>query len=611
MRYLDINLEKLKENNEYLYNKIKKIIKKGEYDFNKFEILNTKNGQKTIEIENDEKKIRLNSLYNPDREAIHWLEKINFKNLDAPILMFGIGNGIFIRKILSKLSEESDVFLYEPDISLFIFCLIKFDMTDIFSDRRVNIFIEEVNYDKFYDTLEIKIGAIMLNTQIVCSHPEMEALYPKQSLKFVNDIKKIFTQREWDYNNIVVLAEASVENTLKNLHFIKESNYVTDFEDIIPKDIPFIIVAAGPSLDKNVVELKKAVGKSFILATDRAVKTLLENDIDFDAVITLDATKGLEYMGGDIKKIKKYPIFAGIDAKNEVLETIEGRKIFILSTNFLPVLYNKHNINMKIYKIGGSVATAAFNVARAIGMKNVILVGQDLAYLGDSTHAGGIADCSNNNQLTTYVEGIDGKKIKTRQDWVLFLKWFEKAIEEEKDKIRVIDATEGGAKIEGTEIMKLSVAIERFCDREYDFKRKLRKVKPTFSREQYLDVKCDLMHMKDEIEIIKRCVSKGIDATDTLYKLVDSEEKNNDKKYECSQIIKNMNDIIEKQLVYILINMYIKKYTDRVMRGVNCIFEDENENMKNTCFISKHVYKCIEYTLERLEKILDDSLETI
>lgn len=51
------------------------------------------------------------------------------------------------------------------------------------------------------------------------------------------------------------------------------------------------MVAAGPSLNKNIQVLKKAKNRLFILAVDTAVKPLIKAGIKPDAFITIDAKK--------------------------------------------------------------------------------------------------------------------------------------------------------------------------------------------------------------------------------------------------------------------------------------------------------------------------------
>lgn len=63
---------------------------------------------------------------------------------------------------------------------------------------------------------------------------------------------------------------------------------VGQLDGTIPNTIPAIVVSAGPSLNNNIMELKKAVGKAFIIAVDTAVKPLVKAGIIPDMFAMLD-----------------------------------------------------------------------------------------------------------------------------------------------------------------------------------------------------------------------------------------------------------------------------------------------------------------------------------
>lgn len=587
------NMNCLKDKRKQLHEKLVEIINNKEYDFSRFNSIETKNGQKTVEIINDEKTVRLNSIYNPQIEAKKWADSFDFNNLDTPVVMFGLANGIFARAILSRMNKDSFAIIVEPDISLFIYCLYEFDMCDIFSNLDVVILIDQINFDKLAEALNRNIDVKLLNIQVVCTHPKMDAIYTDKCLEFIKKIKERFAKSVSDLLTNIILSDKVLDNLFKNFCFIKDSNCVADMIGVIPENIPFIITAAGPSLDKNVDELKKAEGKAFIMATDRSVGTLVKHNINFDAIITLDAVKTIDFLGDEPEKFSHYPIFAGIDSNNGILENNKSRKIWTITSDFWLSLCDKHQLNTTVYSIGGSVATAAFNVARLIGSKKIILVGQDLAYDGEVSHTGNVKEKIMYNNYSGLIEGIHGEKLKTRSDWVKFRNWFEQSITEMGEEIEVIDATEGGAKIQGTTILTLRETIEKYCKEEFDFKTVINNLEPTFSGQFYLDFKQDILYLENELNTIKRCAEKGIKASDNMLNMCENKNRSIEKEKEYCETIKEMNQIIEEQLIYKVIEQYISKNVNLVMRGVNMLTDDEEENLIDTCRISKFVYQRI------------------
>ena len=120
MEYLEKNLEKLRKYRKYFYEKLIDIMQKGDLKYDRFNILTTRDGDKTIEIAVGNERHRLNSLYSPKKEAERWADKYKFNNINTSVVMFGIANGVFARAILDKLKKDAVFFLVEPDVSLFV-----------------------------------------------------------------------------------------------------------------------------------------------------------------------------------------------------------------------------------------------------------------------------------------------------------------------------------------------------------------------------------------------------------------------------------------------------------------------------------------------------------
>ena len=55
------------------------------------------------------------------------------------------------------------------------------------------------------------------------------------------------------------------------------------------QDVPVIIVAAGPSLNKNIDVLKKAEGKALIIVVDAALRAVYAHHVKANLGISLDA----------------------------------------------------------------------------------------------------------------------------------------------------------------------------------------------------------------------------------------------------------------------------------------------------------------------------------
>ncbi|QIB27503.1 motility associated factor glycosyltransferase family protein [Caloranaerobacter azorensis] len=151
----------------------------------------------------------------------------------------------------------------------------------------------------------------------------------------------------------------------------------------------------------------------------------------------------------------------------------------------------------------------SLSLADYMGCNPIILIGQDLAYTDGKIHAQNSTyefDGNNENlgKDLIEIEDIYGNKVYTSKVWLSFLRWFELYIRENPEK-EYIDATEGGAKIKGTNIMTLNEAIEKYCTEEINIAERLKNIdssnselveKITYSLRKLQELKKGLIKVK-------------------------------------------------------------------------------------------------------------------
>ena len=592
-----------------LYQIIKEKLENDKYDCSYIEEVDSRDGHKSLCINKDGKNIRLNSLYRPIQEADKWIEQFNFNNINVSVVMFGMGNGIFVRKIIERLKEDSVLFISEPSIDIFIYNLKNQDISDIISDSRILIFIGGINECELFESMRKRVHWSMLPTQIVCNHPVYDKLYIEQYRDFLIDIRKMNDLESTNRNTEAYMAHETILNVLRNMHFIKESNYIRDFLEDIPRDIPAIIVSAGPSLDKNIDELKRAEGKAFILATDTSIKYLLAHDIKFDAAITIDPKKSPKHM--EDSRCADVPVFCALECRNEILEKNTGRKIWFSGTYFMKNLYSKYHKYFPEQNVGGSVATSAFNVCDFLGFKTIVFIGQDLAYSGEKTHAGGVKKRVQFEESNIeYVEGINGEKVRSRYDWIIYRDWFEENIKNLED-VEVIDATEGGALIKGTKIMRLSEVIDNYCNKEISFRTIVENKPYTFNDDEYLEVQKDVIHLGREFKNIKDRAIEGKKAVVSFTNLIKSGNKSQNKENKYLKIIKKANNFIEKQPADELLDEYMSPEVAESLIDINKLTDDEDQNMLDTLKVTGIVYDALVKAVDELKDEMDKMLASV
>lgn len=608
MNFYDSNLDVIKNKRTGLYNGITSYKKENENNNIQITSIPTKDGNNTISLLLDNQQYRLNSIYQPVKEAQKWASALNYHNIDTVTSMYGLGNGFFLRELLNIKHDSDKVIVYEPCLEIFLHVLEFYDISDILSNEKVTIAVVGLNEDEFKNELDKSVSWSNVETQIICMHPQYEKIFLEGVKTFLTIINENNNSTLINRNTVAYFSRDVIENTLKNLPFIKDSNTVLDLVGVIPQDVPAIIVSAGPSLDKNLDLLKQAKGKAVIIATDTAMRFLFARNIIPDFCVTLDAMKPESYM--DDPRYMEVPLFTKVESNWRILRNHKARKIFYNCQEYMNKLYDKVGKPISYYQSGGSVATGALSICAALKFKTIVFIGQDLAYQGDRTHAGTLTDrIRGEEDGVRYVEGIYGDKVKTRHDWYLYLKWFEHAIGEIKSFSTVIDATEGGALIHGTVIMTLQEVIDQYCTKSVDCGEIIENKPKTLSDEE---VKLIYSYMQEgirEFESVYKLSQRAKTLCEQILNKLRNNKEFNAKEAKKAQELGTINASIEQSMVYTLINEYVAELTMHVLRDIYKLSDNEEEDRINTFKKAKSFYEAIISAVLAIKPMLEESVD--
>ncbi|EAK0368722.1 motility associated factor glycosyltransferase family protein, partial [Campylobacter jejuni] len=213
-----------------------------------------------------------------------------------------------------------------------------------------------------------------------------------------------------------------------------------------------IIVSTGPSLTKQLPLLKKYANKATIFCADSSYPILAKHNIKPDYVCMLERTElTAEFFNHDFGEFDKDIIFicAGV-VHPKAIEYLKGRNLVITQK----VLDFSQYTNFKEFchaAVGFSVAHMLAYLATYLNHKNIILIGQDLAYAKNgNSHPDDYQNSANyESQMYEHIltKAYGGKEeVKTHAMWLLFKNWFEKDIIPNTIKmgITTYNCTEGG-----------------------------------------------------------------------------------------------------------------------------------------------------------------------
>lgn len=575
--------------------------------------------RKVLYAVQEDKQFQLDSLYDSDYLLETWYKGLQVRSYKSKVVMFGFGNGMYVKTLFRNFKKEIEIIVYEPSIEVFRKVLGEFDCSHILEDDRVHIVVGSKSELNYADTLFQFIDIRDIEDLIFEDYLNYPMLFPEEKEKF---------HRKLELTCQTVLASQDVMgrfglryyiNTTMNFKSFSESKSLQGLWELLPKDIPAIIVSAGPSLDKNVLELKKAKGHSFIIATDTALKVLLANDIIPDIFITVDGQKSLLHF--DIEKVQKIPMICNLQSRFEILEGHKAAKFFVHDMNpHVQEFLGREDILLPVTASGGSVANEAFSIAQMLELSTIIFVGQDLAYTGNRTHAiqTKYGDTRPDFDIVekAEIEGVDGNPVLSCLEFVIYLEWFENRIAQHPE-IKVIDATEGGAKIHGTEIMTLTEAIQKECKREIDVEEIINKVPNFFTEKQRNDFIDYLYENPERMKNMRRLVKKSILDYDKMILL--ATKNNKEALSEMKRLMKQIKQttaMIEQDTSFCYTQHLLQENTTEILTNIYQQDEGGKAEIINVCEMGKAYLNLIDKKLEylipdfkigRLEKIFKRS----
>ena len=515
-------------------------------------------------VKKDGRSLYLSGKYCPEGMAEFYAQNIELKEYGTVVYIVGFADGRVIRQILNRMKEMKGVciVIYEPSLDIFVHVMQHYELSDLFQDEKVNLFIKGVNDKEMPSSFPSFIDISNMSKVIPYIMKNYEELFYEEVKEGITILERYILSVQVGWNTRMFFSDNAVNNIIKNSKYLYNHYSINALFNQLPKGVPVIIIAAGPSLDKNIELIKKTKGKACIIACDTALKPLLKRNIVPDFFVVIDPGKAKELF--DDERIKDIPMISGINIPDYVMQMHKGRKFFYYDTVFIAGLLKevfgeelvKHPMSQ--LATGGSVATTAFSAARKMGAETIILVGQDLAYSGGRAHVSGAfndsqeVDVQKNDYIM--VESVNGEMLPTRLDFKMYLEWFEEQIQE-CDKLTVIDATEGGALIHGSKVMSLDETINTYCNTCFEIEVFLQDMKKHFSdveRKRTLEFfKSIPMHL----EQLKIKIAKEKEYYDKIEKISKKDSIPVKELKKVMKKIKNLNEEFEKDtLLYMIMD---------------------------------------------------------
>lgn len=404
----------------------------------------------------------------PVKDVRQQLEALKLKNTRLAVFL-GLGLGYQVLHFAQNLAKEQNtnyLLIIEKDLQIFKAALKSVDIVPLLENPGIQFmvgFSEESLYPELRNYLAENSRFMLLTAMKPVYHPSALILHKDYYLNALKQLRESGTHQVLNFGNDPHDSLIGVENMLRNIEEIVFNPGINLLYHKF-KGKPAVVVATGPSLNKNKHLLQGLEGRALIICVDASLKILLEMGVKPHLVTSLERVPAvLKLIAGVKKEEVENVYFAACPVIcHEVYQAYPGPRI-IVYRNFDH--FKWLGIERGILNIQLSAGNMAFKVAEALGCDPIVLIGQDLAFSRDGdTHARGTAlgekqDYVFNDNILE-VMGNDGRPIRTTSTWYSFLKAYE--VDLAAYKGRCINSTEGGAYINATEVMPFREAIESY-----------------------------------------------------------------------------------------------------------------------------------------------------
>ncbi|ECL9513903.1 6-hydroxymethylpterin diphosphokinase MptE-like protein [Campylobacter jejuni] len=385
------------------------------------------------------------------------------------VCIYGIGNALLIKN-LSK--HYKHLFVFESEIELFILALSTIDLSEELKVYKVVLF------DCVAKDLEIQIAMIFdqqsileylsLYEMFISSHYYLK--YYETSILSLNELcikSASVAIRNADITCFLPLLThgqflQNIPSMLESIPFQRILNERKNkFENAI-------VVSAGPSLAKQLSLLKAYQDKAVIFCADGALSMLEKKGIVPDYVTNLDFTDlAMKFFQNKENKTSLNVLSCATHLS--LVHFLDNKSVVLRDDP----LYQRFNLNDFGYiDTGTHVSHFSYTLALALGFKNVIMIGQDLAFDEEgNSHSKGF----DFGEKFSGEENIDKLKVPAyagKGEVLTHITWNDYRIKLEylfacnDQKAKFYNATEGGARINFTEELSFKECCEKLLTKE-------------------------------------------------------------------------------------------------------------------------------------------------
>lgn len=431
----------------------------------KYEVINGRRGYPTLRITEADKEYFIHSQYDPWREAQQLIEKYAEAIEQAEhIIFYGVGLGYHVKyvaenyptKLLTTYEPLKEIAPLTRDEAILKNAIIAYTLAE---DKDIPI---EAQLNTIAHQLTTKTLLIV--------HPVYERLMVEKLNQFNKALKEVLTLKVDNAKTDAVFGARWLANIIMTIPYTLESpNFIVEAKSYF-KGKSVLLVAAGPSLSEEIDNLKriKEDKSAYIFSVGSANKELLYHGIKPDAVLSYDPQVHNYKVFSPIieNAVNDIPLVYGTSVGYETVTHYPG-PLFHFVTSHDKLTQRFYDNILPVINDAYSIAIITLQILKELEVGKVILVGQNFAYKNSQYYASAIKHTNyqgaiiENKLPNDGIEVLDvyGDNVISNKSLIAMKESMESYIAA-NPLLKVVNTTNGGAQIRGTEFISLAKLIE-------------------------------------------------------------------------------------------------------------------------------------------------------
>ncbi|QPJ63320.1 MAG: motility associated factor glycosyltransferase family protein [Candidatus Nitronauta litoralis] len=432
-----------------------------------FQIESSKSGSPTLLLKNhDGKTLSLHSRYNPAQEAEQFIQKLNPEG-SSNFIILGLGLGYHLLNLIQNAPRHSKFLVVESKVEIFHRALQCKHIEPLLQNKNIRWIVGEIP-DQEITTLSDWWDSFTLNGFKLVRFPPLSQLDPEFYENMRSSIEETLRETQVAHNTRRTLSRLLYQNCLQNFMVSLSAPGINNLRNIFQND-PVLIVAAGPSLDKNIQLIRGSQSFCRIIAVSTALKPLQNAGIEADFAVAIDPKPVSCVAFENINKPLRTRLIFNPCIPENIPNNFQGKKFAVEAQPYIWKFLTRGLTSKGELGNNSSVAHTALNLALHMGCNPIILVGQDLSFSKDRSHCSGafhgefhqqnigtnqtVGKLQKRNRSDSILaastaQDIFGNSLVTSNALDTFRFPFERI---KKSGVRLINATEGGVNISNLE----------------------------------------------------------------------------------------------------------------------------------------------------------------